>query len=65
VFLNRQCSVYFFVDRCLSRCTLFSWSLGCLPFDLRILITPLVPSIYSFISRPSILLLSMCNVGIY
>ena len=38
-----------FVDSCLSFCTFF-WSLYCLSFDIRILITPLVSSNSSFVS---------------
>jgi hypothetical protein len=44
----------------------FQWPLDCLSFfDLRILITTLVPSISFFMYRPFILLLSMWKVGIY
>ena len=38
-------SVYWFVDRCLS---FFFWPLHCLSFDLRLLITPLVSSNFSY-----------------
>ena len=39
MFLDLYCSVYCFVDRCLS---VFVWLLCCLSFDVRVLNIPLV-----------------------
>ena len=40
-----------FVDRCLSFCIFFFWTLCCLSFDILILITPLVSSNSSYYCR--------------